>query len=403
MRLVFLNHNVVGRGTFQRAFNIGAEAASRGHDVTLVTTSADRRLSGSERVTRGVRIIEAPDLLTGGARQGWDVWNTSWRIARLARLETDLVHAFDARPTVIGPALTLCRHTGAPLFLDWADWWGRGGTIRERSRWIVRTVFGPIETWFEEGFRQRATANTMISEALRDRCIALGAEPQRMHVMPNGCSAVRARDPDTRRHAREALQVAAHERIVVHVGAVHAADSSLLIEAFRLLRQKVPDARLVLIGTFRGTIPHFPESSGSVMRTGFVTDEMLWQWLAAADVGVVPLRDNIANRARWPGKINDYWSAGLPVVIPGVGAAADYVSARACGVACKATPRSLADGIASVLTSGVHAERMSDNAHLLARDLSWSAVTTDLFEFYERWGGAGTPHERSAKGVVEGV
>ncbi|MGH7447633.1 MAG: hypothetical protein ACRELT_08735, partial [Longimicrobiales bacterium] len=61
------------------------------------------------------------------------MWNTMWRTCMLAREQFDLIHAFDSRPVVILPALAVRGTAGAPLVLDWADWWGRGGVIGERS------------------------------------------------------------------------------------------------------------------------------------------------------------------------------------------------------------------------------------------------------------------------------
>src|SRR5690606_18733458 len=164
-------------------------------------------------------------------------------------------------------------------------------------------------------------ANTVISPALAARCIGLGVPAERVHTMPNGCSAVRPRDAATRAEARRRLGIGPGERIVLHVGAMQPADAALLFDAFRTLRAQAPGVRLALVGAFRGRVPDDLARSGGVTRTGFVTDAALWQWLAAADVGVVPLRDSIANRARWPGKINAYWSAQLPVVLPDVGPA----------------------------------------------------------------------------------
>ncbi|MGH7574978.1 MAG: glycosyltransferase, partial [Longimicrobiales bacterium] len=189
MRILFLNHNIAGVGTYQRAWNFGRELAGRGHEVTLVTTSRRARVRAQWSTRDGVTVLEAPDLWNGPARSGWDPWNTWRRVARLAGRSFDVVHAFDSRPVVIFPALAVRRATGAALFMDWADWWGRGGTIQERSGWLVRTAFGPIETWFEEAFRGQAVASTVISEALRRRCIGLGVDAARVLRVPDGCRA----------------------------------------------------------------------------------------------------------------------------------------------------------------------------------------------------------------------
>ena len=131
MRVLYLNHNVVGSGTYSRAFHLGRQLALKGHQVTLVTTSRSERFSARSYARDGVEIIEAPDVLSGRARTGWDPYNTLVRIRTLNDRDFDIVHAFDSRPAVIYPALATAKRSKAAFFMDWADWWGRGG-------WILR-------------------------------------------------------------------------------------------------------------------------------------------------------------------------------------------------------------------------------------------------------------------------
>lgn len=382
MRILYLNHNVTGGGTFHRAHRVAAGVAGCGHEVTLVTTSRNRLVRGSEREVDGVRVIEAPDLLTGGARQGWDVWNTSWRIARLRRDHYDLIHAFDCRPAVIGPALTLRRQTGAPLFIDWADWWGRGGTISTRSGWAVRTLFGPVETWFEEAFRCDATANTVISAALRDRCAALGVPADRIHVLPNGCLPPRHSSEEVRRRARATLGIPVDRPVLVHVGRMLRADAELLFGALRRTRARVPTAQLVLIGE-PVPVPGDLAGGETVHQTGFLGLDALWTWLAAADAGVVPLTPTIANTARWPSKVNDYFSAGLPVVLPRVGAAAEFVERAGAGWTCAPDAGSFARAMVAALTDDASRTVSAAAAHALAAgELAWGPIVDRLLEWY---------------------
>ena len=377
MKLLYLNHNVAGSGTYQRAFNFARVMTARGHDVTLVTTSRSLRLSAHECERDGVRVIEAPDLLSGPARNGWDSWNAGWRARRLAREHFDLIHAFDCRPAVIVPALAQRRRDAAPLFLDWADWWGRGGTINERSGWAVRTLFGPVETWFEEHFRTAATANTTISEPLRARCIALGVPAERVTTLPNGCAPSFETD---RTAARRAVGVG-DEPVIVHLGVMQRADAEFLFDAVRSVRSSVPEVKLVLLGRYHGAVP--ADLAATTVRTGFIDDDRLRAWLGAADIGVVPLRDTLASRARWPGKINEYFSAGLPVVVPNVGASAAYVQEHGAGVVCNADASLFADAMCAALADVDARRRMAAAARTLADTaLAWSRIGEQLSNFY---------------------
>lgn len=379
MRILFLNHNVVGRGTWVRAAWLARELAILGHDITVLTTSPGRRASSREWESSGVRIIEAPDLLMGSARAGWDVWNATWRVRRLARERFDLIHGFDCRPVVLLPALAQRRRDDAPLFLDWADWWGRGGTIAERSGWPVRTFFGPVETWFEEAFRTDATANTTINEALCERCIGLGVERDRVAVLPNGCV---QEEPLDHAESRSALGIA-DTPVVLHLGVMQKADAAFLFDAFRVARRRVPDARLVLVGPASGSIP--VDLRATVHRTGWVDDRTMRLWLAAADTGVVPLRDTIASRGRWPGKLSEYLSSGLPVTMPAVGSAAALIGRAGAGRICDASSESFGTAIADTLEDEAARSTMSRSARRLAvGELAWSRIATQLVAFYEK-------------------
>src|SRR5258708_4193778 len=75
MRILSLNHNVVRRGgTFFRAYHAARHLVRRGHTVTLLTISAERRWGFRREVSEGVEIIETPDALWGVGRSGWDLW-----------------------------------------------------------------------------------------------------------------------------------------------------------------------------------------------------------------------------------------------------------------------------------------------------------------------------------------
>jgi len=129
-----LNHNVVWRSTFFRAFYFGRELADLGHHVTLATISADRRLRPETYDLEGVRVVETPDFGVGLARTGWDPWDAGWRCRQFESERFDIVHGFDCRPVVLVPSLVLSRRRRMPWISDWADCWaGDGGAISHRK------------------------------------------------------------------------------------------------------------------------------------------------------------------------------------------------------------------------------------------------------------------------------
>jgi glycosyltransferase involved in cell wall biosynthesis len=399
LKLLYLNHNVVGTGTYLRALHLGRAMVERGHQVTLVTTSPVRRFSFHERADGGVHVVEAPDLWWGRARTGWDPWNAARRWLRLRSVAPDLVHAFDGRPVVSIPGWLLtggprqaaalrveptAEQTNAapPLVMDWADWWGRGGQIQQRSGWAVRTFFGPVETWFEEAFRGGAAAHTVISGALRDRALGLGLDPQRLLVLPNGCEP-RGLQPADRVAARSGLGVPPGTSLAVHLGVLTPADMCLLTEALRLAAERLPQLRLVLVGRTGATVPQDLLDSGRVQVTGFVDAAEKDRWLGAADLCVAPLTDTIGSRGRWPSKVNDYLCAGRPTLITAVGDAAGLVRQRGLGWVTAAEPTAFAAGMLDALTNpGVAAEAGERARAVAERELAWGILGAGVEALY---------------------
>jgi glycosyltransferase involved in cell wall biosynthesis len=382
VRLLYLNHNVVGTGTYLRALHLGRAMVGRGHQVTLVTTSRSNRISVIEREEHGVRVVEAPDLWWGAARTGWDPWNVVRRFLHLWPAPVDLVHAFDGRPVVSIPAWLLARRTGPALVMDWADWWGRGGHIQQRSGWAVRTFFGPTETWFEEAFRPLAAAHTVISQPLRERALGMGLDPDRVAVVPNGCPSDLLL-PMPRDAARSALCVGQDAPLAVHLGALTRADMSLLMGAWRIVLERLPAARLVLVGRPGTAVPPDLLASGAVHVTGYIDTVEKDRWLGAADVCVIALPDTIGNRGRWPSKINDYFSAGRAVVITDVGDAAALVRERSLGWVTEADPTSFAGGMRAALEAADDATAAGARARGVAeQELAWPTLAGRVDRLY---------------------
>jgi glycosyltransferase involved in cell wall biosynthesis len=382
LRLLYLNHNVVGTGTYLRALQLARAMVQRGHEVTLITTSRANRLGFLAREEDGVRVLEAPDLWSCPARTGWDPWNVIWRVVQLRGHAPDLVHAFDGRPVVSLPAWLLKRIGGVPFVMDWADWWGRGGQIQQRSGWAVRTFFGPVETWFEEAFRPVAAAHTTISNPLRDRAVAMGLSAERVLVLRNGCEAGRIL-PLAQAAALSRLGVPTGVPLAVHLGVMTNSDMDLMAGAWRRVLARNSAARLILVGNPRVAVPADLLAAGAVRVTGFVSDDDKNAWLGAADSCVVALPDTVGNRARWPSKVNDYFSAGRPTVMTNVGDAAEMIESRGLGVVTAPDAESFGDGIlralddrTSMIEAGVRARTVAES------DLAWPVLAAQVEELY---------------------
>lgn len=383
MRVILLNHNVARRGgTFWRVLEIGKALLAAGHETTIVTTSPRARWRISLARPPGCEIIEMPALFPGRVRSGFDPIDLARRLywsATLPTRQVDVIHAFDCRPNVILPALLLRRRMKAALVIDWADWWGRGGTIDERhSNPFLRNTVRPIETYFEEAFRTRADATTVISTALARRAEDLGVKPESIALLPQGCNPDEIR-PQEMASSRRACGLPQDVPILGYLGTLLPKDADLLMTLFKGIRQQRPDSRLLLIGN-PGT--HLPASDG-IIKVGFVSQERLPVYLGSCNLFLLPLAESIANAARWPSKVNSYFSAGRPVVACPVGDVADVVRRWEVGRLGRLGDGSFQQACHALLADPAEATRLGHNGRRLAETtLSWSHIVEQLLLVY---------------------
>lgn len=397
MRLLFLNHNVAWRAGFFRAFHWGRYLVRRGHQVTLLTISENQRWGFEIQEREGVRIVKTPDLLTGRLRSGWDPWDLVNRLIYLWPQHYDLVHSVDSRPVCILPALMLKKLRQTKLVIDWGDWWGRGGIIVERSNSLAERLFAPIETFFEEGFRQYADGSVVLSSALKNRALALGVGAEPLVQIPHGADVENLR-PRNKAKARERLGLTADELLLGYVGNILPKDLSLMLEAFKMINRREKRTRLLLIGRVFITekiIDH--DIKNHVRFTGVVSYDELQDYIAVCDVMLLPLKDTVANRGRWPSKVCDYLAAGRPVAATAVGDLQDLFSRKSIGVLSKDEPEDFARATLELL-GHPDLEEMGRNARQVAeQELSWEKLTDQLESFYTRV--INMPNEKMRKSV----
>jgi glycosyltransferase involved in cell wall biosynthesis len=384
LRVLMLNHNISWRSTFFRAFYFGRELAALGHQVTLATISTDRFIRPRIRELDGVQLVETPDWGRGLARTGWDPWDAFWRVRHFSRQRFDLVHGFDCRPAVLVPSLAVARRRGIPWVSDWADCWGgEGGAASQRANWIGRIAFRPIETWLEEGFRHRAAAVTVTSRLLFERATGFGW-PQ-VRYLPSGAN-VSDVTPRPRDRCRAALGLPQESRVACFVGFVQY-DLELVIRAFAVARRRVTAAKLLLVGPTNARARALAADlglDGEIHDVGARPFAEIPDLLGAADLLLLPMSDNLMNRARGPIKLGDYLAAGRATLANPVGDLVEVFGEDGVGVLAEATPEAYGQAIAELLADPAACAAMGRRARAVAESkYAWSRLAPRLIEVYE--------------------
>ena len=375
-----LSYNRVGRGTYWRAFGFAKELVGLGYSVTLMAVSRSRNRQITESITAGVHVVETPDLHPSSGYDPVDVFlRTRW----LRQQTYDLIHAFESRPVVIGPARSLQKRLGIPLVIDWCDWFGRGGSVEERANPLLRTILRPIETYFEEAFRPEAAGNTVINTLLRQKAVKLGIPTQKILLLPNGANVDGIR-PVNKATIRKQLGLPVDKPILVYTGAIFQQDAFLMAETFNRIHLERPDVHLLLVGYKNISIESMVDAKTAVIRTGPVSYPKLASYIAAADIGWLPLVNNGANQGRFPMKASDYMAAGLPIITTDIGDLGKLVSDNQIGWVSKDTPHDMADVILNILNNPDAIRLKGKQARLLAEtEFTWSLLAQKLSDFYQ--------------------
>lgn len=386
MRLLLVSHHRLFKVREPwRVEGFARALARRGHDLTILCTANVERWRRHERTEHGVRFLTSPDLWWGRGRSGWDPW-CAWHHRRTLRgLDYDLVHAFETRPATIHPLLAQLRRRPAPLVIDWTDWWGRGGLIVEnRPRWY-QLLLGGLETHYEESFRTRADATTVIARGLAGRAERLGVPPETIFWIPNGCrpEAVPVVPAPTHR-ASFGLPV---DRFVVGASALDVKiGMDLIIDAVAIAARSRPDVLLMLTGTAADALAERARQAGCgahVRSLGVVPADRYIAALSCADVFFVPFLDRVANHGRWPGRVNDYLALGRPILTQPVGEMKRLLEAEPVGLLSAEAPAAIAAAIVELrdhadrrAALGAHARRLAETT------LSWDALAPTMEAAY---------------------
>ena len=344
----------------------------------MMVVAENARFHFKRSLIDGVDVIEAPDLTSGRLRSGWDPVSIWRRIRCVRRLDTDydLIHLFETRPATIYPGLAARRRMKVPMLIDWIDWWGRGGLIEiNRPAWY-RLLFGGMETYYEEHFRTRADASTVMCHGLMERAVGLGVPRETILHLRNGADHERF-CPRPMAEVRSQLGLAPDNFIAGFASLDSFYDLEPVLRGMKQLLSSGTPARLLLIGKSDSRVRSHVAAMGLSEHTdysGFAPDDIYPLYLNACDVLLMPFPETNYNIGRWPNKFGEYLASGRPVIFNAVGDLQDFdlPDPDAVGIVCEFSAEAFAAAMQQMYESPELADRLGDNARQAAlRELNW--------------------------------
>jgi len=236
-----------------------------------------------------------------------------WRVLkRLQGFLPDIViGASDIPQLVLGA--WLARHLRVPFVADLYDNFEGFGQARipgmvsllrhaVRRASLVLTTSEPLRCFVEDVYRPAGDVIAMPSSVDK-------------HVF----------HPRDRLACREALGLPLHAKLFGTAGGLHADKGvTTLYAAWERLRNKIPDAHLVLAGPHAASLP--PPDGPRVHYLGALSHDRVAHLFGALDVGAICILDTVFGRYCFPQKAYEMLACGLPVVAADVGAMGELLA-----------------------------------------------------------------------------
>jgi glycosyltransferase involved in cell wall biosynthesis len=302
--------------------------------------------------------------------------------AHAMRLKPDYIHVEKPQP-MNGLAGVLARLRSGRLYIDYDDY--EAEINRYDGQWQKKIV----QLW-EDKLPPMARAVSTNTRFIYQRCVEeLGIHEKRLVYIPNGLSSEQYHRPPAAQveMLRSSLGLQGHPT-AIYLGymGTHAHAVDLLIDAFRLLLQDMPEARLLMVGDGdeRQVLQAQAQQAGigdAVVWAGRVLPSATRNYLALAQCSVDPVYDIPVMHSRSPLKIVESMGIGVPVVTSDVGDRREMLADGEAGVlVAPGDAAALADGMHQMLADTTRQARLSQVTVAQAESFRWEYLV-------QRWMG----------------
>jgi glycogen(starch) synthase len=391
-----LDHSLpVVSGYSTRSRNIVVFQHAAGLRPVVVTSPKHGPAPAPREERDGIPHYRTPGRRTGRvpiARELGLMWRLARRVREVARAEgARVIHAHS--PVLNGlPALWVGRRLGIPVVYEarafWEDAAVDHGTTREGS--LRYRVSRALETFVFK----RADAVVTIAQAMRSELIQRGVAADRIHVAPNGVDTEWFR-PVERSQALAARLGLNGGPVLGFIGSFyHYEGLRFLLGAVPALRERVPGARLLLVGggeedaALRAAAAPLGDA---VVFAGQVPFAEVRDFYSITDVFVCPRRRMRLTELVTPLKPLEAMSMARPVVASDVGGLAELIEHDVTGLLVPAESRErLVEALARLAGDAEARARLGGRAReAMIRERSWPRVIQRYVDLYAGLAGAG--------------
>lgn len=355
--------------------------ATRGHEVTVVTTDAQdagERVAAAEETINGVRVIRARNLSNRLAwRRAFVPMGVRRRFEEVLR-RADVVHLHEARSLLNLMALRLLRQSGVPYVLT-----AHGSLPHHQQRGIAKRLYDALGG---QALLAAACRLHAISDVEAAQYHDAGADPGRVAIIPNGIFPAEYEPRADGTVFRELLGITSDRPLVLFLSRLHPIKGvTYLLDAFADLHQRLPEVVLALVGPDDGAgaaAQRQVTALGLEDAVRFVwgtSGEMKLDAYRAADAYVLPSRFDVFSIG-----LVEAMAAGAPVVVSrGCALAEEVVRQQAGAVVDYADVVGLSDALFASLTHpDLSRERANRARKWVLQAYNWEQIVATMEKLY---------------------
>jgi glycosyltransferase involved in cell wall biosynthesis len=173
------------------------------------------------------------------------------------------------------------------------------------------------------------------------------------------------------------------QKIILYFGRLHYQKNvELLIRSFPLVKEKISDVKLIIVGTGNqfDKLKRMSENDSDIIMTGFVSDEELVDYMRSADIVVFPSRGENASFT-----IMEAMACSLPVVSSDVGNAKQILGDNRGILLKDYTEQEIADICCRVLKDEKLAKKIGKDARdYVIKNHSWTKISKQTEDLYKQ-------------------
>ena len=378
MKILLLNHNVKGVGTYIRCFNFAKHLVRFGHQVTLLSSTPSYQLVPQKEYINGVRIVCMPDILGRRFRNGGlGPMDSFLRSLFVLQNRFDIIENFDHRPAVLYPALVgkyLCK---TPLVSEWTDLHGTEGSLSNRPAAVQRLI-KPYEDFTEQQSKKIPQKLVVISRGLEKRALALGIPKSNIVYIPGGADLEKIHIRK-KEDVRNQFDLPLDRKIIAYTAGTQY-NLDLFIHSVSLVQQSQEDVFLITTGAkMRPQDKALFFDPERIVEFGFLPYDDYTTLLSAADLFLFPFQNQPLNTGRWPNKIGDYMAAGRPTVSNRTGDLVGLFKKHPIGLLASDEPNDVAEKVIQILSNKQMADEMGGTARQTAEKYyDWGILARKL-------------------------